>query len=118
MPTTIASIPARVRQDLHAKDAAAYRWTDAVLDRHIGRAANEYSLHDPREQKNTLTTTAGSRDISVSTLTDLIDPETIRAHLEAFQTVADGNGGTRATGTPGFDASVEHVRKLVAEIEL
>ena len=44
MPTTITTIRARVRQDLHDEDSAAYRWTDAVLDRHIGRAVNEYSI--------------------------------------------------------------------------
>jgi len=30
----------------------------------------------------------------------------IRAHQEALQDIADGNGGTRASGTPGYDASV------------
>jgi len=75
--TTIATIRARVRQDLHDEDAAAYRWTDAVLDRHIGRAVNEYSIHAPLEQKTTLTTTAGSRDVSVATLASLIDIEAV-----------------------------------------
>ncbi len=73
MATTIADIRALVRKDLHDEDAAAYRWTDAVLDRHIGRAANEYSLRDPREQKTNLITTAGSRDINFSGLADLIE---------------------------------------------
>ena len=45
MPTTIATIRARVRQDLHDEDSSAYRWTDAVLDRHIGAAVNDYSLY-------------------------------------------------------------------------
>jgi len=75
--TTIATIRARVRQDLHDEDAAAYRWTDAVLDRHIGRAVNEYSIHAPLEQKTTLTTTAGSRDVSAATLASLIDIEAV-----------------------------------------
>lgn len=30
-------------------------------------------------------------------------------HLEALQTIADTNGGTRAAGTPGYDASVAYV---------
>ncbi|GAB2907674.1 hypothetical protein GCM10027047_02390 [Rhodococcus aerolatus] len=30
-------------------------------------------------------------------------------HLEALQAVADDNDGTRAVGTPGYDASVEYV---------
>jgi Zn-dependent M28 family amino/carboxypeptidase len=30
-------------------------------------------------------------------------------HEEAFQAIADANGGTRAAGTPGYDASVDYV---------
>jgi hypothetical protein len=73
MAATLAALRALVRKDLHDEDSAAYRWTDAVLDRHIIRAVNEYSLHAPREQKTTLTTTAGSRDLSIATLSDLIE---------------------------------------------
>jgi Zn-dependent M28 family amino/carboxypeptidase len=32
------------------------------------------------------------------------------AHARAFQTIANRNGGTRASGTPGYDASVAYVR--------
>jgi len=77
MPTTLTTIRARVRQDLHDEDAAAYRWTDALLDRHIGRAVQEYSLHAPREQKTTIATTPNSRDLSVAALANLIDIEAI-----------------------------------------
>jgi Zn-dependent M28 family amino/carboxypeptidase len=30
-------------------------------------------------------------------------------HLEAFQAIADANGGIRTSGTPGYDASVDYV---------
>jgi Zn-dependent M28 family amino/carboxypeptidase len=30
-------------------------------------------------------------------------------HLEAFQAIADANGGNRTSGTPGFDASADYV---------
>ena len=33
----------------------------------------------------------------------------IRAHQQTLQDIADANGGTRASGTPGFDASAEYV---------
>lgn len=33
----------------------------------------------------------------------------IRQHQAAFQQIARANGGTRAAGTPGYDASVEYV---------
>ncbi len=35
------------------------------------------------------------------------------AHLRALQTVADSNGGNRATGTPGYDASLDYVVKAL-----
>jgi hypothetical protein len=77
MPTTITTIRTRVRQDLHDEDSSAYRWTDAVLDRHIGRAVTEYSLHAPLDQKTTLQTTAGSRDLSLTSLTNLVEVEAV-----------------------------------------
>ena len=42
-------------------------------------------------------------------LAQAVTPEGLRAHLEALQRIADDNGGTRASGTPGYDASVEYV---------
>jgi aminopeptidase S len=54
----------------------------------------------PAETPEPLTETA---------LTDLIDPDALREHLEAFAGIADASGGSRATGTLGFDGSVEHV---------
>ena len=33
----------------------------------------------------------------------------VREHLEAFQAIADVNGGTRADQTPGYTASVDYV---------
>jgi hypothetical protein len=82
--TTAAAIRALVRQDLHDEDSGNYRWTDAVLDRHILRALNEYSLHAPLEQKTTLTTTAGSRDISVASLASLIAIEGVEWPVGEF----------------------------------
>jgi hypothetical protein len=67
--SSLATIRAAVRNDLHDEDATAYRWTDAVLQRHIERALLDYSQASPLEQKSTLSTVAGSRDISISTLT-------------------------------------------------
>jgi hypothetical protein len=81
MAANIAAIRANVRKDLHDEDSAAYRWTDAVLDRHIGRAALEYSLHAPLEQKTTITPTAGTRTLSTSTLANLV--EVVRVEFPA-----------------------------------
>ena len=77
MAANITVIRASVRKDLHDEDSSAYRWTDAVLDRHIGRAVNEYAIAQPLEQKTTLTATPGSRDISIASLTNLITLDAI-----------------------------------------
>ncbi len=65
----LATIRATVRTDLHDEDPTDQRWTDAELDRHIRRTLLDYSQVSPIEQKSTLQTTAGSRDIDASTLT-------------------------------------------------
>lgn len=67
MPTTIATIRARIRQDLHDEDSSAYRWADAVLDRHISQTVRELSLVAPLEATASLTTTGGSREVSIAT---------------------------------------------------
>jgi aminopeptidase Y len=33
----------------------------------------------------------------------------VKQHLRKFQQIADANGGTRASGTPGYDASADYV---------
>jgi hypothetical protein len=67
----------RIRKDLHDEDPQNYRWTDSELDRHIDHAVRELSLSCPLEAKITLTTTAGSRDLSISSLTDLVEIEAV-----------------------------------------
>ena len=44
-----------------------------------------------------------------SKLTNGVTIGGIMEHLQAFQAIADANGGTRAAGTPGYDSSVEYV---------
>jgi hypothetical protein len=66
-----------VRRDLHDEDAAAYRWTDNELDRHIDRAVKEFSLAVPLDATATLTTVAGSRDLSLAALADRIVIEAV-----------------------------------------
>jgi hypothetical protein len=38
-----------------------------------------------------------------------ITPQELGEHLDALQRIADRNGGTRAAGTPGYDASADYV---------
>ncbi|MEE9262005.1 MAG: hypothetical protein V3U95_05435, partial [Dehalococcoidia bacterium] len=47
------------------------------LDRHIQRALDEASVASPREMKSTLATTAGSRDLSLSSVTNLVSVEAV-----------------------------------------
>ena len=42
-------------------------------------------------------------------LLECVTLEGVREHQAAFQAIANANGGTRAAGTPGYDASVEYV---------
>lgn len=46
-------------------------------------------------------------------LLDCVDADDVRTHLEALQDIADANGGTRASGTPGYDASADHIAGLL-----
>jgi Zn-dependent M28 family amino/carboxypeptidase len=42
-------------------------------------------------------------------LRDAVTVEGVREHQSALQAIADANGGTRASGTPGYEASVDYV---------
>lgn len=42
-----------------------------------------------------------------------IDADDALVHLGALQAIADANGGTRASGTPGYDASIDYVQALL-----
>lgn len=66
--SSLATVRGNVRKDLHDEDSSAYRWTDAVLQRHIERALREYSYFAPLEKKSTVVTVAGTRDISIVSL--------------------------------------------------
>ncbi len=73
----LSEMRTRLRRDLHDEDATSQRWTDAVLDRHIAHAVREFSLAVPLEAKSTLVTSAGSRDLSISSLTELVGVEAV-----------------------------------------
>ena len=58
----------------------------------------------------------GSRsNDSIDKLLDCVTLAGVRAHQANLQAIADANGGTRAAGTPGYDASLAYVEgSLVA----
>ena len=68
----LSEMRAIVRRDLHDEDETSYRWSDDELDRHIGRAVKELSIAIPSEQKAARATTAGSREIDISDLSQRI----------------------------------------------
>jgi len=74
----------RVRRDLHDEDPASQRWTDDELDRHIERAVRELSLAIPLEAKATPTTSEGSRDISLASLSDLVAVEAVEYPVDKY----------------------------------
>ena len=47
-------------------------------------------------------------------LLECVTLEGVREHQAAFQAIADANGGTRASGTPGYEESVDYVVERMA----
>jgi hypothetical protein len=66
-----------VRRDLHDEDSNNYRWTNDKIDRHLTHAVKDFSEALPLEQKATLPTTAGSREISITSLTNRVMIEAV-----------------------------------------
>ncbi len=44
-----------------------------------------------------------------------VTADAMMAHLRALQNIANANGGNRADGTPGFQASVDYVAKALRD---
>ena len=86
----LSEMRALVRRDLHDEDAANYRWSDDELDRHIQRAVRELSLAAPLEQKALLTTTAGSRDLSLASLTGRVTVDAVEFPVDQYPLVYAG----------------------------
>lgn len=80
----LSAMRALVRRDLHDEDSADYRWSDDELSRHIARAVRETSLAAPLEAKAVLTTTAGSRDLALASLTDRVVVEAVEYPVEQY----------------------------------
>jgi hypothetical protein len=90
MPTTLSDVRDRIRKDLHDTDATAYRWTDAQLDRHVDHALSDVSAAMPQEKSATLATTSGSRDLSLASLGEVIEVETVEYPVGDYPPSATG----------------------------
>jgi len=73
----LATMRARVREDLQDEDDANYRWTNDQVDGAIERVVLEFSLVKPIQQQDDIATTESSRDIDISSLTGLIRVESV-----------------------------------------
>ena len=73
----LVEMRARTRQDLEDTDSANYRWVDDEVDGAIQRVVREFSLARPIQQKNDIATTDSSTELDISSLTDLIDVESV-----------------------------------------
>lgn len=73
----LATMRARVRQDLQDEDEANYRWTNDQVDGAIERVVNEFSIVHPIEQQDDIATVESSRDIDISSLSGLIRVESV-----------------------------------------
>jgi len=52
---------------------------------------------------------------TVKKLLECVTLDGVRWHQASFQAIADANGGIRAAGTPGYDASAQYVATALAE---
>lgn len=52
---------------------------------------------------------AASAATDSSKLREEVTVKSLVKHLEEFEAIADANGGTRASGTPGYQASVDYL---------
>lgn len=58
-----------------------------------------------------VTQTAGAApSVDSQQLRAAVNVDGVRDHMQALQAIADANGGIRASGTPGYDASLEYVK--------
>ena len=73
-----------VRKDLHDEDSNNYRWSDSELTRHINRAVKELSEKVPGPSRATLATTADSREIDISGLTNRIMIEAVEFPVDNY----------------------------------
>jgi hypothetical protein len=57
-----------------------------------------------------LTPTPALDEIDTTRLRNAVTVSGILAHERVFQRIANQNGGTRASGMPGYDASADYVK--------
>jgi Zn-dependent M28 family amino/carboxypeptidase len=61
----------------------------------------------------TVVTANAAVPTDTSELREAVTADAIMDHLAELQKIADNNGNTRASGTPGYDASVDYIASLL-----
>jgi Zn-dependent M28 family amino/carboxypeptidase len=73
-------------------------------------SAPDAGLEDPLELAARGAAACDRRNNSThALLLECVTLDGVRAHQAAFQAIADANAGTRVSGSPGYDASVDYV---------
>jgi Zn-dependent M28 family amino/carboxypeptidase len=67
-----------------------------------------------RDQPVPRRTTPAAEDYAQS-MRQKVSADAMFGHLEKLQQIADANGGNRAVGTPGYDASVDYIVKTLRD---
>ena len=62
-----------------------------------------------------VTNAAAVDEVNTKKLRDAVSVSGILHHERAVQRIANANGGTRASGTPGFEASAAYVTKQLTD---
>lgn len=73
-----------VRRDLHDEESGNYRWTDDELNRHIAHAVKEFSEYIPLELKAIKATTAGSRELDITSITERVKVEAVEYPTDKY----------------------------------
>lgn len=86
MARKLSAIRTVIRQVLSDEFAEGVdlEWENDELDIHIQQCIEEISDALPYEVKETLTTTAGSRDIDISSITDLLDVDKVEYKIDQY----------------------------------
>lgn len=80
----LVTMLADVRRDLRDEDSGNYQWTDDELERHIARAVLEFSEQMPYLQMTAFATTPDSRDVDISSLTDLFNIVAVEYPIDEY----------------------------------
>lgn len=78
----LVTMRARVREDLQDEDDTNYRWTNDQVDGAIERVVREFSIVKPIQQQDDIATVDSSREIDISSLSELISVESVEFPID------------------------------------